>query len=101
MSETQLHEYLRGTNSVQRFASLSRLVLLGLCGLMVVLALAVSFDAALSLPVWLRVVIDVLAVAAGIWLLVYMFRTLASFRFFGQRTARRVEESLLLSLIHI
>ena len=96
MSETQLHEYLRGTNSVQRFASLSRLVLLGLCGLMVVLALAVSFDAALSLPVWLRVVIDVLAVAAGIWLLVYMFRTLASFRFFGQRTARRVEESLLI-----
>ena len=94
MSETQLHEYLRGTNSVDRFASLARLLFLGLLVVMVLLAAMIGFDAALSLPTWVRVLVDVALILGGLAAVIYFVRTFLSFRFFGQRTARRVEESL-------
>ncbi|MEM9413653.1 MAG: hypothetical protein AAGA30_21275, partial [Planctomycetota bacterium] len=94
MSETRLHEYLRGTNSVQRFAILTRLIMLGLFGVMLLLAVAVAFDAALSLPTWFRVLVDVALVGAGVVAAVSFVRTFLAYRFLGRRTARRVEESL-------
>ncbi|QEG22469.1 coiled-coil domain-containing protein [Mariniblastus fucicola] len=94
MSETQLHEYLRGTNSVQRFASLTRLLFLGLLGVLVLVAAAIGFDAALSLPTWFRVLVDAGILLAAFAAIIYFARTFLSFRFFGHRTARRIEESL-------
>lgn len=94
MSESPVGIFLKNTNFLQGFASVFRVVFLGLSVLAIGLLCAISFDAALALPSWLRVLVDVVLLSLVFVLGWKTTSTLMSYRFNARKTARRVETGL-------
>ena len=94
MDDSPVDTFLRSVNSLQGFAGFTRALCWCLAILVVACLAAIAFDAAFSLPVWLRLVVDGILLVAGVVIAVALWRTIRSFRFNQRKAARHVETML-------
>ena len=94
MSESPVGIFLRNTSLLDGFASVSRSLFVSVVALVAIVIAAIFVDAALALPVWLRLAIDVGFIVCGLLCLVNIARNIWSNRFDEHKSARQVEERL-------
>ncbi len=94
MTESPVDIFLRNTNVLDRVASLAKLFLLSLVGLLLMVVMLFGLDAALTFPAWVRFSLDVLFIVLVIAWVKLAIGWLVRGQYSPRRVARRVEQTL-------